>query len=96
MDVRTTRESDGALPERTGHGGVVLYGGGDQFWGKMVLRRLWMKLGVGIEAIGPRETVLSLCAIDLGEGREGSVNSWLYSSLVKEQRVPRREPNGYL
>jgi hypothetical protein len=25
------RELDGALPERTGHGGVVLCGGGDQF-----------------------------------------------------------------
>jgi hypothetical protein len=32
--MRTTRELDGALPERTGHGGVVLYGGGDQFGGK--------------------------------------------------------------
>jgi hypothetical protein len=32
--MRTTRKLDGALPERTGHGGVVLYGGGDQFGGK--------------------------------------------------------------
>jgi hypothetical protein len=32
--MRTTRELGGALPERTGHGGVVLYGGGDQFGGK--------------------------------------------------------------
>jgi hypothetical protein len=31
MDIRTTRESDGVLPEWTDHGGVVLYGGGDQF-----------------------------------------------------------------
>jgi hypothetical protein len=31
--MRTTRKLDGALPERTGHGGVVLYGGGDQFGG---------------------------------------------------------------
>jgi hypothetical protein len=28
--------------------------------------------------------VLSPCAIDLGEGGEGSVNSWLYSSLLEE------------
>jgi hypothetical protein len=33
-DTRTTRELDGALPERTGHDGVVLCGGGDQFGGK--------------------------------------------------------------
>jgi hypothetical protein len=32
--MRTTRELDGALPEWTGHGGVVLCGGGDQFGGK--------------------------------------------------------------
>jgi hypothetical protein len=29
--MRTTRESDGVLPERPDHGGVVFYGGGDEF-----------------------------------------------------------------
>jgi hypothetical protein len=32
--MRTMRELDGALPERVGHGGAVLRGGGDQFGGK--------------------------------------------------------------
>jgi hypothetical protein len=59
-------------------------------------RRLWAKLGDGIGAIGPSEAVLSPCAIDLGEGGEGSANSWLYSSLLEEQRAPRRGSLSYI
>jgi cell division ATPase FtsA len=47
--MRTMRELDDALPERTGHGGVVLYGGGDQFGGKPELQsyveRVEMRVG---------------------------------------------------
>ena len=39
--MRTMRELDSALPERAGHGGAVLRGGGDLIWGKFEIQELW-------------------------------------------------------
>jgi hypothetical protein len=50
--MRTTRELDGALLERTGHGEVVLYGGGDRIGENVKFKlagdQLGTILGVGV------------------------------------------------
>jgi hypothetical protein len=50
--MRTTCESDGALPERTDHGGVVLTVAETNL-GKNGVATILDEIGVGIEAIGP-------------------------------------------
>jgi hypothetical protein len=52
--MRTTHELDDALPERTGHGGVVLCGGGDQFGGSLKFQSSGERLRVGAGAKASR------------------------------------------
>jgi hypothetical protein len=49
--MRTTSELDGALPERAVHGGLVFYGGGDQFGGKPELQSYGERVEMRVGAI---------------------------------------------
>jgi hypothetical protein len=50
--MRTTRGLDGALPELTGHGGVVLYGGRDRIGGDPKFELASEGFGMQVGAVG--------------------------------------------
>jgi hypothetical protein len=76
-------ESGSDLPERSGHGAQIFVLTGDREKGKMMSRRLWVKLGDGIGATRPQRTTDSPRTTNLESGGGDTANFGFYPSSQK-------------